>query len=375
MSAILHAQVQQVLEHLADKPAATRERVLERLQRVRPAVAAEVRSLLHYFDRPMPPGPTLSLAPFVRHALPAAPSTALPPRIGPYRIIRLLAQGGMGRVYVGVRRPEERRCAVKIPHRRRLGARWRRRFALELEVQRCLVHPAIGGLLDAGEAIVDGHKGRCPYLVTEYLDGALPITRYAAQRALGLVERLGLMIKVCAGMQHAHYRGILHLDLKPSNLLIDRSGEPRIIDFGTALPMLLKSDVTSAGACTPGYASPEQLSADAERLSAASDVYALGRIAGELLGSAVEARPLRSVLAKATHVDAGRRQQWAGQLGLDILQTLKTIDSSGGCTAGLEGFMHNANATGNPLLSRVLASRIRCRAGTAAWAARGGEPG
>jgi non-specific serine/threonine protein kinase/serine/threonine-protein kinase len=213
--------------------------------------------------------------------------------IGPYRILRLLGEGGMGAVYEAEQeQPVRRRVAVKLI---KIGMDTREvvaRFESERQALALMDHPAIAKVFDAGST----PQGR-PYFVMEYVTG-IPITQYCDQHKLTTRERLDLFIRVCEGVQHAHQKAIIHRDLKPSNILVgevDGKPMPRIIDFGVAKAtserLTAETLFTRVGAIigTPGYMSPEQAESTGMDVDTRTDVYSLGVVLYELL---VGARPL-----------------------------------------------------------------------------------
>jgi eukaryotic-like serine/threonine-protein kinase len=216
--------------------------------------------------------------------VPATP----PERIGPYRIVSQIGQGGMGAVYLAERADEEyrREVAIKIihsfaaPHSKLLL-----RFRVERQILAGLQHPNIAQMLDGG-VTQDG----IPYLVMEYVKG-VKIDEYCKQRALSLTQRIELFRGVCAAVQHAHRNLVVHRDIKPSNILVTEDGVPKLLDFGIA--KLLEPDNLPEGMLTtaltmpadrprtPEYASPEQVNGGA--ITTATDVYGLGIVLYELL--------------------------------------------------------------------------------------------
>jgi len=208
----------------------------------------------------------------------------LPEAIGPYRILRLLGHGGMGRVYLAERTDSDRqRVAVKVLKRGLNSCALVRRFHSERQILSRLEHPFIARILDGGST-ADGR----PYLVMEHVDG-LPIDRYCDEHDLDVGARLELMRKVCEAVQLAHRNLVVHRDLKPANILVTAAGDPKLLDFGIA--KLLRPEAfptvpaTAPGLIpmTPHYASPEQ--ARGEPVTTASDVYSLGVLLYELLTS------------------------------------------------------------------------------------------
>lgn len=207
--------------------------------------------------------------------------------LGPWRLVRRLATGGMGAVYLGQRVDTafRKQVAVKLIRPWLDTAEITERFRRERQVLADLDHPHIARLLDGGAA-PDGR----PYLVMEYVDG-LPIDRHADELALPIAERLRLFLTVCDAVQHAHGNLVVHRDLKPSNILVDRQGQVKLLDFGIAKVIggdtgLEAADVdrTLTTAMTPRYASPEQVLG--RRVTTATDVYSLGVLLHELLSGA-----------------------------------------------------------------------------------------
>ncbi len=152
--------------------------------------------------------------------------------IGPYRIVRLLGEGGMGQVYLAEQsEPVRRQVALKVI---KLGMDSRRvlsRFEVERQSLAMMRHDHIAKVFDA-----DTTQAGQPYFAMEYVDGS-PLTTYCDDHRLDTRQRLRLFIKVCAGVQHAHQRGVVHRDLKPTNILVvEQDGQPvpKIIDFGLA---------------------------------------------------------------------------------------------------------------------------------------------
>ena len=206
--------------------------------------------------------------------------------VGQYHLTRLIAAGGMGMVYEAEREAPEGQAAIKILRHSLVSQKTRRRFEYESQILARLQHPAIARIYGAGT--LDG-DGDLPYFAMEYIADARHITKYAEEEQLGLKERLDLFGKVCDGVQFAHQKGVIHRDLKPSNILINGSGEPKIIDFGVA--KATNADVavttlrTSLGQLigTLQYMSPEQCAADPHDIDFRCDVYALGVVLYELL--------------------------------------------------------------------------------------------
>lgn len=198
---------------------------------------------------------------------------------GAYRLLRLLGTGGMGKVWLAQRIDGlvEHQVAIKRVHGQTM--RLMDRLLSERKLLARLSHPGIARFIDAG---VDAENA--PWLAMEYVDG-VPITQWCSEQKLGLRERLELFRKVCAAVEHAHRHLIVHRDIKPNNVLVDREGQPKLLDFGIAKLLDGESGEFTVNAMTPAYAAPEQLRAEA--VSTATDVYALGLLLFRLLTGAL----------------------------------------------------------------------------------------
>jgi hypothetical protein len=213
--------------------------------------------------------------------------------VGGVKIVRLLAEGGMGRVYEGIQEQPSRPVAVKVLRPVFVTAEARRRFRQEVEILGTLDHPGIARILSAGSCEVLGTS--LPYLVMELVPGARTLVAHAEAAGLDVDGRIALMIDVCDAVAAGHARGIVHRDLKPGNVLVDGAGRPRVIDFGVA--RWSDSSDADGGLTMTGqfigtlrYTSPEQLPSARGTVDARSDVYSLGVMLHELLAG----RPLHA---------------------------------------------------------------------------------
>lgn len=203
--------------------------------------------------------------------------------LGRYRLGEEIGRGGMGRVYAA-RRVDgefEQDVAIKLVSRQAMNPALLRRFSNERRVLAALDHPGICRLLDAGTA-EDG----TPWVVMERVHGE-PITRWCDQRRLDLAARLRLFRKVLEACAHAHRNLVVHRDIKPSNILVDASGEPKLLDFGIAKPLGGGNEHTTGTAerfFTLSHAAPEQWRGDP--ITVGCDVYALGVLLYELVAGA-----------------------------------------------------------------------------------------
>ncbi len=212
-------------------------------------------------------------------------------QIGPYRIISSLGEGGMGTVYLAEQqKPVRREVALKVIKLGMDTGEVIARFNAERQALAIMTHPNVAKVLDAG-VTTDGR----PYFAMEYVAG-IPITEYCDRHQLTVRDRLELFIKVCQGIQHAHQKGIIHRDVKPTNILVsEHDGEPvpSVIDFGIAkatnVELSEDTGLTQHGVIlgTPLYMSPEQAGISGLDVDTRADIYSLGVLLYELLVGAL----------------------------------------------------------------------------------------
>src|SRR5918911_1423627 len=189
-------------------------------------------------------GEGLLKSPLVRPPPTAKPGDLRPgawppgPQVGHYRILRRIAEGGMGAVYEAEQDSPRRTVALKVIRPGLASGALVKRFAHEAEILGRLHHPGIAQVYEAGLAD-DGQ----PFFAMEFIRG-LPLDAYARLRAQTLPARLELLARVCDAVQHAHDHGVIHRDLKPANILVDEAGQPKVLDFGVA--RALDDDLSAA---------------------------------------------------------------------------------------------------------------------------------
>src|SRR5437868_4079245 len=235
-----------------------------------------------FLDRPAVETPTAAHAP----AADPAPVEQVGGRVGPYRLLQKLGEGGMGEVWVAEQdRPVRRRVALKLIKPGMDSARVVARFEAERQALALMDHQHIAKVFDAGAT----DTGRL-YFVMELVHG-VPITDYCDANHLTPRQRLELFVPVCQAVQHAHQKGIIHRDLKPSNVLVtmyDDRPVPKVIDFGVAKAteqrLTEQTLFTRVGQIigTLEYMSPEQASLSALDVDTRADIYALGVLLYEL---------------------------------------------------------------------------------------------
>lgn len=233
--------------------------------------------------------------------------TAIPDQIGAYKVTGLIGRGGMGSVYRGERASGDfdHDVAIKIVRPGAMSEKLIRRFEMERQTLARLSHPHIARLYDGGTL-----ESGAPYIIMEYIEG-LPITEWADRKALLLEARLGLLKAACEAVSHAHQNLIIHRDITPSNVLVDKAGCVKLIDFGIAKPFDEDAAITDMAyslasmSFTPGFAAPERSKgAGANTLS---DIYSLGKLLANLTDNQSTGADLKAIAAKATEIDPENR--------------------------------------------------------------------
>jgi hypothetical protein len=338
-------RIAEIYDAVRDLPVTERASFLENVCRGDQELRGEIESLLS--QNVSADGPIEQVADDVEKAFPH------PGSIGRYRILRLIGEGAMGAVYEAEQDHPRRTVALKLLKCAMAAPGLSRRFALESEALGRLQHPGVARIYEAG--VDDTPLGPQPYFAMELIRG-LPLIEYANREKLDTRRRLELMIRICDAVEHAHQRGIIHRDLKPANILVDETGQPKILDFGVARMTDDDASATSHTSLgdllgTMAYMSPEQFLGDPAALDSRSDIYALGVILYELLAgrrpyelprNAVEAakvvceqepaslggirkeyrEDLEAIVAKALEKDKARRYGSAAELAADIRRHL-----------------------------------------------------
>jgi serine/threonine protein kinase len=283
------------------KSLASRAAYLDEACRGNAALRAEVEGLLAADDRAgqfMRRPASVALA--AENTLTYEPLTEGPgSRVGPYKILQQIGEGGFGVVYMAEQeQPVRRKVAIKIIKPGMDTAHVVARFESERQALALMEHPNIAKVLDANAT----ESGR-PYFVMELVKG-IPITEFCDKNQLPPATRLKLFIDVCFAVQHAHHKGVIHRDIKPSNVMVTlHDGVPvvKVIDFGVAKATVQKLTertlFTAYGQMvgTPAYMSPEQAEMSGLDIDTRSDVYSLGVLLYELLTGTtpLEAKRLR----------------------------------------------------------------------------------
>jgi serine/threonine-protein kinase len=334
------SRVREAFDHALDLDAVARAQLIDTLSREDAAAARAVSELLaaHARHEGRTDAAQERLAAGVAQAVGAEPVAGA--RFGAYALEREVGRGGMGVVYAAQRvdGAVERRVAIKVLQRGGYDAASLQRFRAERDLIARLAHPGIARLYDAGET-----EGGAPYFVMEYVDG-VPLTTYCDRERLGIRDRVRLFARVCEAVRYAHGQLVLHRDLKPGNILVDREGNPHLIDFGIArrLDADLASTVTAQRYFSPAHAAPEQVRGDA--LGVTCDVYQLGTVLYELLcGAPVfdlhERRPKDWEAMICEQVPPGPSQR-AGRMPADVAAA-RGFTQPGALAARLRGDLDN----------------------------------
>jgi len=264
-------RLKQLFAEAIPLPGDERAALVETIRSEDPSLADELLSILNAHTKA---GPFLAHSPRFSFVRQVEHNRSF---FGPYRVVRLLGKGGMGEVYEAVRdegEPNER-VAIKVVRLGVMSPEVIRRFNLERRTLARLDHPNIAQLLDGGTT-AEG----IPYLAMEFVEGER-IDEFCNHHQYSIEQRLKLFLTVCAAVQYAHSRLVVHRDLKPNNILVTPDGIPKLLDFGIAKLLVSEYETrsqddtrTGANIFTPEFASPEQ--AAGKEITTASDVYSLG---------------------------------------------------------------------------------------------------
>ncbi len=285
-----------------------------------------------------------------------AEERSIPRDIGGYSIIEILGEGGMSVVYTAMQEHPKRKVAIKVLRGGLFSPTAAKRFHQEVEILGQLDHPWIAKIYDAGTH--DDGNGATPYYVMEHVENARELSDYLKNETLIRREKLKLFTMITSAVEHGHHKGIVHRDLKPGNILIDQSGEPKIIDFGVARSVnnnkVNEEAMTEAGRLvgTVQFMAPEQVDAQITDIDARCDVYALGAVLYQMLTNrlprTLEGLPiyeavrqickedpirpttydstidqnLEAIIMMALETNRAKRYQTAGSFGRDMLRYL-----------------------------------------------------
>jgi serine/threonine protein kinase len=333
------------LDRLLDAPSNTREVELTKLAAEQPVLHERLVRLLKAAEATdnsmlLPFPVAFDLRSFEQAGPEAAIGLDAGMGLGGYRLLRELGRGGMSAVWLAERidGAVKRQVALKIPLFTFHSTVAVERFTRERDILAALSHPHIGQIYDASVSATGQ-----PFIVLEFIDG-VSVTEACDNRHWGIRERLMLFLQILDAVNYAHRHLIVHRDLKPSNILVDASGQVKLLDFGIAKLLgdpALQMESTALtrdgdSVMTPRYAAPEQLSNG--QISTATDIYALGVILFELLTGATpflsESASLANWVHAVVHVEPGRAGQ--ATIGLQAAQ-LRNLPDAGRLRAALKG--------------------------------------
>jgi serine/threonine-protein kinase len=281
-------EISPYLDHALSLSETERQTWLQVVRVQRPDLSESLQQLLQQHQM-------LSQEKFLDHSpeRPSLESSLAGHAVGPYTLLSLIGQGGMGGVWLAERNDGrfERKVAIKFPHIALQGSARKERFKREGSILARLVHPNISELLDAGVSAAEQ-----PYLVLEYVDGE-PIDRYCERQKLGVEEKIRLFLDVLSAVALAHANLVVHRDIKPSNVLVRSDGRVKLLDFGIAKLLQEHGGLDEANlltqegeqVLTPEFAAPEQLKG--APVTTATDVYSLGVLLYMLLAGRHPAGP------------------------------------------------------------------------------------
>lgn len=286
------SEVREIFEAAVELPREQRAAHLDRVCADRQALRSEVEDLLAAAEESdaLEPSTTAPRAPALLQQLSAPELSGT--QVGGYQLGRVLASGGMGVVFEAEQDQPRRTVALKMMRLGLFGPDAARRFRYEAEILAHLRHPGIAQVYDTGvHRVADGRSGEreLPWFAMEFVERARPVTAFVREGALSFADRIRLFLRICEAVQHGHQRGVVHRDLKPDNILVDGSGNPKVIDFGVAratdcdLALTTMLTHTSHVVGTLQYMAPEQTESESARVDARTDVYALGLVLFELL--------------------------------------------------------------------------------------------
>jgi tetratricopeptide (TPR) repeat protein len=383
------ARIRRIVELVHDLAPEERGPVLERECAGDGALRAEVVALLGAAEAAPEFLARAGSLPAAGELVAAAGELVSDTRIGGFRLIARIATGGMGTVWEAEQDSPRRRVALKVLRFAGLSPEATRRFRHEAEILARLRHPNIAQVFAAGVHALPGGES-LPWYALEHVEGARALTEFVAERGLALPARLELFTRLCDAVQHGHERGVIHRDLKPSNVLVDRSGQLKVIDFGVARvrePGAERASLRTRTGSVIGtlqYMSPEQVAGDSDGIDTRSDVYALGVMLYELVTGAppydLEGLPLARAALVLTQHAPRRPSSLVPRLSADVdaivLEALaKERERRYPSAAALADDIRR-HARGEPVLARTPSAayqlRVFARRHRAATAAAGG---